>query len=110
MPHDDPVRVARAVRSTRALAPWLDGHATGTLMVAFSGGRDSTVLLHALRAVEGAVAIHVDHGLHPRSACWARHCAQVAAELDVAFETRRVCVAGHGNREHAARRARYAAW
>ena len=79
-------------------------------MVAFSGGRDSTVLLHALRAVEGAVAIHVDHGLHPRSACWARHCAQVAAELDVAFETRRVCVAGHGNREHAARRARYAVW
>lgn len=110
MPHDDAVRVARAVRSTNALVPWLDGHATGTLRVAFSGGRDSTVLLHALRAVGGAVAIHVDHGLHPRSACWARHCAQVAAEFNVAFETRRVSVAGQGNREHAARRARYSVW
>ena len=110
MPHDDPVRVVRAVRSTKALAPWLDGQATGTLMVAFSGGRDSTALLHALRHVEGAVAIHIDHGLQPRSACWARHCAQVAAEFNVAFETRRVSVAGYGNREHAARRARYAVW
>ena len=102
-------RIARAIAGSAALAPWFDGRATGALWVAFSGGRDSTVLLHALRGVPGVAATHIDHGLHADSAAWARHCARVAADLGVGFEARRVCVAG-GNREHAARRARYAAW
>ena len=80
------------------------------LWVAFSGGRDSTVLLHALRDVPGVAATHIDHGLNADSAAWAWHCARVAADLGVGFEARRVCVAADGNREQAARRARYAAW
>ncbi|MCY3810959.1 MAG: tRNA lysidine(34) synthetase TilS [Gammaproteobacteria bacterium] len=102
--------VARTVAETAALAPWFDGQAKGALWVAFSGGRDSTVLLHALRDVPGVAATHIDHGLNADSAAWARHCAHVAADLRVGFEARRVCVAVGGNREQAARSARYAAW
>ena len=102
--------IARTIAETAALAPWFDGQATGVLWVAFSGGRDSTVLLHALRDVPGVAATHIDHGLNAESAAWARHCAHVAADFGVGFEGRRVCVATGGNREQAARRARYAAW
>ncbi len=91
---------------------------TGAFTVAFSGGLDSHVLLHALaglrdrrHATFAVSAMHIDHGLHPDSAEWARHCQKVCAQLDVAFATQRVQVdaaAGDGL-EAAARRARYAA-
>ena len=110
MPAEAASSVAGAIAGTTALAPWLDGKAAGTLLVAFSGGRDSTVLLHALRDVPGVAATHIDHGLDADSATWAEHCAHVAADFGVGFEARRVCVAAGGNREQAARRARYAAW
>ena len=43
------------------------------LVVAFSGGLDSTVLLHALASSRDAhqtalLAVHIDHGLHQESA------------------------------------------
>ena len=44
------------------------------LCVAFSGGSDSTALLAALARLPGRRhrlrAIHIDHGLHARSAAW----------------------------------------
>ena len=47
--------------------------------VAYSGGRDSTALLHAtLAAAQAAgievVALHVHHGLHPHADAWLAHC------------------------------------
>lgn len=91
---------------------------TSPLKVAYSGGLDSHVLLHALAALraQGATpfalsVVHIDHGIHPDSAGWARHCQQVCAELDVHFESARVqldAIADDGL-EAAARRARYAA-
>ena len=87
----------------------------GPLAIAFSGGLDSTVLLHlaaadpALRA-RGLRALHVDHGLHPDSADWARACGETCARLGVAFQSRRVAVRERGNGlEAAAREARHAA-
>ncbi|HWS75122.1 MAG TPA: ATP-binding protein, partial [Quisquiliibacterium sp.] len=62
-------------------------------MVAFSGGLDSTVLLHAAVAARGAggcVAVHVHHGLQASADAWPGHCARVAAALGVAFESLRV--------------------
>src|SRR3546814_16851372 len=55
-------------------------------MVGFSGGLDSSVLLHALAALpaaraRGLRAIHVHHGLHPDADRWAEHCRQVCAGL-----------------------------
>ncbi|MBK8285958.1 MAG: hypothetical protein IPK97_14415 [Ahniella sp.] len=54
------------------------------LVVALSGGLDSTVLLHALAGLTearsiGLRACHVDHGLNIESAGWAQHNARVCA-------------------------------
>ncbi|MCE7902300.1 MAG: tRNA lysidine(34) synthetase TilS [Gammaproteobacteria bacterium PRO9] len=86
------------------------------VLVAFSGGRDSTVLLHGLaglRASRGFKlrAAHVNHGLNPGSGTWAEHCRAIAGRLDVPCLDLAVDVhdeAGHGI-EAAARHARYAA-
>jgi tRNA(Ile)-lysidine synthase len=88
----------------------------GPLLVAHSGGLDSTVLLHALAhssaaRERGLRAVHIDHRLHADSALWSRHCAEFAQALDVRIETRMVEVArspGLGL-EATARRARYGA-
>lgn len=61
--------------------------------VAFSGGLDSTALLHAVtRAVTGqrVVALHVHHGLQPQADAWVSHCAQVAADWGAGFASTRL--------------------
>lgn len=82
--------------------------------MAFSGGLDSTVLLHWLAAQREALpgvlqAQHVDHGLQPHSARWAEHCAAFAASLGVPFQAHRarVVVPPGASPEAAAREARY---
>ena len=89
---------------------------TAELCVAFSGGPDSTALLHALAQlpearVRALRALHVDHGLHADSAAWAEHCRRFCAALAVPCEVLRVQVdTGTGDGlEAAARRARYEA-
>lgn len=84
-------------------------------VVGYSGGLDSTVLLHALArsAPEHGrpiVAVHVDHQLHPDSRGWETHCRTAAAALDVEFASRQVVVdrdSAAGGMEAAARVARY---
>lgn len=86
------------------------------LKVAFSGGLDSSVLIHALGTLRVDIpwnvsAIYVDHGLHPDSRDWGEHCAAVCAALKIPFTVTRVTVAkaSSGGLEDAARRARYGA-
>ncbi len=86
------------------------------LCVAFSGGPDSTVLLHALARLpaaraRGLRALHVDHGMHACSSDWATHCMDICATLEVPCEVLQVHVdTGTGlGMEAAAREARYAA-
>ena len=60
----------------------------GALVVAYSGGTDSHVLLHVLAKHAGDIgctlrAAHVNHRLQPQSDAWERHCAAVCAELGV---------------------------
>lgn len=97
-------------------AAWA-GAGTPAVCVAFSGGPDSTALLHALAQTpevraQGLRALHVDHGLHADSAAWARRCAAFCATLDLPLTTVRADVdASRGEGiEAAARRARYAAF
>jgi tRNA(Ile)-lysidine synthase len=62
--------------------------ATRPVAVAFSGGLDSTVLLHAAVRRLGPAnvcALHVHHGLQPAADDWLVHCATQAAALGVAF-------------------------
>lgn len=82
------------------------------LILAYSGGLDSTVLLHLLaRSAESRVqAVHVHHGLQPAAEHWATHCAAVCAALGVPMHLCRVQVQGNGQGlEAAAREARYGA-
>lgn len=90
----------------------------GPLVIAYSGGRDSTVLLDLARRLRDArapgwrklLAVHVHHGLLPQAEAWAAHCERVCAQWDIAIDVRRVTVArGHRGIEAAAREARYAA-
>jgi tRNA(Ile)-lysidine synthase len=87
------------------------------LCVAYSGGLDSTVLLHGLHGLYGGAslpplrAVHVDHGLHGESQRWARDCERASAALGLACRVLRVDArAPRGaSPEAAARTARYAA-
>ena len=96
-----------------SLAEWSDQ--PGGFCAAFSGGRDSTVLLHLLARIPRQVslrAIHVNHGLHPDAAAWAEHCKSVAAGWGIPVSLLPVEVAvpkAAGGLEAAAREARYAA-
>jgi len=87
------------------------------LCVAFSGGPDSTALLHALAQLpearaRGLRALHVDHGMNPQSAAWAEQCQRFCETLNLPCDVRRVHVdfnKGLGL-EAAARHARYEAF
>ena len=70
------------------------------LCVAFSGGPDSTALLHALAQLpvareRGLRALHVDHGLNADSRAWAEHCQRLCASLDMPCAVLRVQVETH---------------
>ncbi len=84
--------------------------------VAFSGGLDSHVLLHALSALSSDYpfslkAIHIDHSLQPQSPDWADHCQQVCDGLSVPLTIRTLSIEQKKGEspEAVARDARYAA-
>lgn len=84
------------------------------VVVAFSGGVDSAVLLDALARSwprERIHAWHVHHGLQPQADEWLAHCAREAGRLGVHFGATRVDapVARGINIEGWARDARYRA-
>ncbi len=60
----------------------------GRLAVAFSGGGDSTALLHALAGLapardRGLRAVHVNHRLHPDASRWVDRCERFCAQQRV---------------------------
>jgi len=96
----------------------LDGlcQSAGPVLVGFSGGLDSSVLLHRLNqqtTLAGRLrAIHVHHGLHPEADAWQRHCETVCAAWSIPLTCIRVEVNHHSGTglEAAARAARHAAF
>ncbi|MBJ6984806.1 tRNA lysidine(34) synthetase TilS [Luteimonas sp. MC1750] len=94
-----------------------DGDADGGIVVALSGGLDSTVLLHRLAALpairaRGLRAVHVHHGLHPAADDWAAGCDAACAALRVPLRVLPVQVARDSGLglEASAREARHAAF
>lgn len=105
-------RVARTIRRERLFRPG------DTLIVALSGGADSTALLDLLARLPGynlgLIAAHLNHRLRgAESDADEEFCRQTAARYSIPFEARRVDVAdaaaqGRLNLEDAGRQARIA--
>jgi tRNA(Ile)-lysidine synthase len=85
------------------------------IAIGFSGGGDSTALLHAAAALQRrrfveVFAFHIHHGLADDADQWLAHCADVAATFGVAFDADHVTPGQPGvSLEADARRLRYAA-
>ncbi len=90
-------------------------HQSSHIYIAYSGGLDSHVLLHAcatrLECKEKITAVYVNHGLQALASEWAVHCQELAYALGVDFKT--VVVDAQPSLgespEEAARNARYTA-
>ena len=103
----------------QTLIPFLESYpSTGRLLVALSGGVDSTVLLYALAHLykQGELkrppsAIHIHHGLQQMANQWVEHCQQLCDQLNIPLITLQVdATALQGESpEAAAREARYRA-
>ncbi len=104
--------IGEVIQNLLAAHPTIQG-----LILGYSGGVDSHVLLHLLASQcenwEGRTltAVYVDHGLQPASARWGQHCAEVCRKLEVDFRRLRVDAQPQVGEspEAAARRARYRA-
>ena len=85
-----------------------------TLLIAYSGGLDSAVLLHTFHQLQHEIpfhlkAMHIHHGLSVNADRWADFCEKCCANLGVSLEIRKVHInpqSGLGV-EAAARKARY---
>jgi tRNA(Ile)-lysidine synthase len=113
-----PERVAEVARVRRAVARALDHDGVlrrgERVVVACSGGPDSTALVDALARLAAPRDLHlwvahVDHGLRIGSAEEARQVADLAAARGLPFHALHVTVAGGGSLQDRARSARHAA-
>ncbi|MCI2292416.1 tRNA lysidine(34) synthetase TilS [Enterobacter sp. I4] len=87
------------------------------LLVGFSGGLDSTVLLHRLKCWRDREpdvqlrAMHIHHGLSAHADDWVAHCEAVCSAWAIPLVVERVTLADEGlGTEAQARKARYAAF
>ncbi|WP_426114660.1 tRNA lysidine(34) synthetase TilS [Massilia sp. PWRC2] len=98
----------------RALAALRQG-SRPALAIAYSGGLDSSVLLHLAHSWASAhdvalFAFHVHHGLSPNADAWLAHCRAQCKALNVRFDASHVTLQKNKSGiEAAARKLRYAA-
>ncbi|OGT85142.1 MAG: tRNA lysidine(34) synthetase TilS [Gammaproteobacteria bacterium RIFCSPLOWO2_02_FULL_61_13] len=86
------------------------------LVLGLSGGMDSVSLLHILAELSGPLrfslrAVHINHGISPRAADWARFCQRLCAQLGTPLAVEAVDISSfrHLGPEAAARAARWSA-
>lgn len=95
----------------RIYLPPIDESTTGIWWVGFSGGLDSTVLLHALAQLCLPVdvrALHINHQISSNANTWQYQCEQYCKQLGVPFSVEKVQVKNTGKGiEDSARAARY---
>lgn len=95
-----------------ALRPYL--YPNRSILIAFSGGIDSTVLLHALVQLRSNYAlnlsaIYIHHGISEYADLWASHCQKVCRQWQIPLHIAKVKINLNGNIEAQARTARYGA-
>jgi len=86
-----------------------------TVWIAYSGGIDSHVLLHAMVHLQKdnplpfqLKAVHINHGISPYAQDWTRHCEAVCQQLTISLETYSIKLDKlKKNLEAEARKARY---
>ena len=85
-------------------------------ILGFSGGLDSTCLLHMLSCDanfnnDKLLAVYVNHNVSPNASAWQLHCEQVCKNHQISFYAVTVTVSDSESKgfEAAARKARYAA-
>ncbi|GAA6135167.1 tRNA lysidine(34) synthetase TilS [Oceaniserpentilla sp. 4NH20-0058] len=95
----------------QVLSDCINQHKPKRILVGFSGGMDSSVLLHAISQLNNSIpiiAIHIHHGLSVHADQWLSLCEQQCKQLKVHFVSERVSVPRDaGSLEQAARLARY---
>lgn len=81
-------------------------------VIAYSGGVDSQVLLHAFAKIvpEKVIAFHVNHGISDNAQTWQDFCSTTAQSISVAFKFEKFNLLGESNLEDKARKARYGAF
>jgi len=66
------------------------------IIIAYSGGLDSHVLLHLAASIPALkakiTAVHINHGLQSQADHWGLHCQQVCQDLGVSFLVKKVLV------------------
>lgn len=81
------------------------------ILVAYSGGLDSSVLLHHLQQQfnQAIIAIHINHSLSEHAQQWQRHCAEFCQQFDIKFLTKTINLPDNSGEslEALARDARY---
>lgn len=83
-----PEALPQAVATALAQVP-----ESARLIVGFSGGLDSHVLLNCLagscaaRLQHRVLAVHVNHGQQQQSTDWVAHCRQVCVQLDIPYQS-----------------------
>ncbi len=90
--------------------------ASSRIVIAYSGGMDSHVLLHVMARMRPRYpwrmdAIHINHHLQKQNEDWALHCRRTCRSLDVSLSIKTVDASNPGKEglEGRARRLRYAA-
>ena len=102
-------RALRRCLERRAVSP------QGELVLAWSGGRDSTALAHMLARLRQELtlplrAVHIHHGMQAPADDWVRQVRQQAEAWHLPLKVHHVQVSFAASREDQARRARQSVW
>lgn len=86
---------------------------TEVCWIAYSGGMDSHILLHALAEIREhikphIIAIHINHGSNKNADLWQQHCRDICQVYDIEFKYNNIVLSAHQGSESLAREKRYA--